>query len=274
MKHPLLVLLLGGLLPRLAVAQQSASPAPAPAASSAPAAVSAPVPAKLVLYFNADGRRIATAEGADHREELMYHDSIGGIARIYYPSGKLNRVVGYLHFAGGIKHGGETSFYETGEVKSHADYKVGEQIGPYLQYYRAGQIRLRTYLPSPATDEKVRSDGFLPDGQPMSAEAAERLDRMPTYAGGGAEAIIAAIQRQVRYPTEALRRQIAGKVYARFMVDDRGFVRNIQIIKSPSPILNQTVLQAITSLGRFTPGISSSDAVDVFLTVPITFAIR
>ena len=58
------------------------------------------------------------------------------------------------------------------------------------------------------------------------------------------------------------------------MVDEVGFVRNIRIVKTPSLLFNQAVLAAVASLGRLNPGEQGCDPVDVFYTVPITFAIR
>ena len=69
-----------------------------------------PPPATRTLYFSATGRRLPSADSADHREEMVYHDSIGGTVRVYYPSGKLRRVVPYLHFAREIKYGAECGF--------------------------------------------------------------------------------------------------------------------------------------------------------------------
>jgi TonB family protein len=67
---------------------------------------------------------------------------------------------------------------------------------------------------------------------------------------------------------------IIGKVLVAFMVDDAGFVRNAQILKSASPLFNVIVLQAVAALGRRRPGEMAGEPIDVFFTVPVTFAIR
>jgi hypothetical protein len=74
-------------------------------------------------------------------------------------------------------------------------------------------------------------------------------------------------------PTEAFV-YITGKVLGTFMVDDGGFVRNAQILKSASPLFNITVLPAVAALGRLRPGEMAGEPVDIFFTVPVTFAIR
>ena len=97
---------------------------------------------------------------------------------------------------------------------------------------------------------------------------------MPTLGGRGNNVIVAAGQRAVRYPMEALRAQKTEKVFVRLMVDEVDFVRNVRIVKTPSPLFNQAVLAAVASLGRLNPGEQGGEPVDVFYTVPITFAIR
>ncbi len=240
------------------------------AAQNNPAAAVA-TPATQTLYFDAMGKELKSAEGADHREEKIYRDSIGGTVRIYYPSGKLRRVVPYLHFQYGIKYGAEMSFYESGEIKSRCVYNTKGPLGYHEQFYRNGKVSARYPL---GLDLPLNAKGemFGPDGQPRAQGVA--LEKMPTLAGAGNRAIVATVQRAVRYPVEALRAQIQGKVLVSFMVDDAGFVRNVHVDSTPSPVFNQTVLAAVASLGRLTPGELDGETVDVFYTVPITFAIQ
>ena len=92
-----------------------------------------------MLYFDAKGRQVATGDGADHREEMLYRYSVGGNVRIYYPSGKLRRLVPYAHFRYGIKYGAETGFFEIGEIKSRCEFNPDGSVGYYAQFYRNGK---------------------------------------------------------------------------------------------------------------------------------------
>jgi protein TonB len=240
------------------------------AGQSAPAVAAAP-PATQTLYFDIQGKQISTAEGAEHREEVTYRDSLGGTLRIFYPSGKLRRMVPYAHFAHGVKYGAETSYYESGEIKSRCEYNLNGPVGYHIQFYRNGKVRSRLPL-GKNLPKKTKPESFGPDGQPREFKA--EVEKMPTLDGGGNAAIVSQVQRAVHYPAEALRAQITGKVMVNFMVDDAGFVRNVQIVKTPSPVFNKDVLAAVASLGRLTPGEQDGDTVDVFYAVPITFRIK
>ena len=255
----------------IAGAARAQTGAPVAAGTGAPA-----VPPKRVFYYDAEGREVASADKAEHREELVYRDSIGGNLKIYYPSGALRRQVSYLHFGRGIKYGPEMSFYETAELKSRCPYKI-EQAGPHEQFYRSGQLKFRHPFGLGPDGKTVPGQAFSPDGKPISyAEA--HTEKMPSLrgsngAGSSNAAIVEAVMRQVRYPAEALRAQVTGQVLVSFTVDNSGFVRNAHIVSSPGPYFNATVLNAVTGLGRFTPGESDGEPVDVSFTVPVNFKI-
>ena len=113
---------------------------------------------------------------------------------------------------------------------------------------------------------------FGPEGQPLALTPDQR--RLPTLNGGGTAAIAAAVQRRVRYPIEALRARISGLVLVAFVVDDAGFVRDVRIVQTASPLFNTAVLRAVAALGRLTPGALAGEPVDVTITVPVTFTLR
>ena len=232
----------------------------------------AAVPPIHKRYYDLAGKEIPTAEGADHYEDQIYRDSVGGTVRVYYPSGKLRRIVPYAHFNFGVKYGAETSFYETGEVKSRCEYNLAGPVGYYIQFYRTGRVRSRTPIGNDLPLD-AKGEAFGPDGEPYAKDQPHPQDKMPTLHGGQAN-ILYAVQRAVRYPAAALRAQVTGRVFVSFLVDDAGFVRNVYVLSSPSPLLNPAVLAAVGSLGRFMPGEAAGDPVDVFFTLPVTFAIN
>lgn len=235
------------------------------------------VPPKRVLYYDAQGRQVPTADWAEHREEMVYRDSIGGNLRIYYPSGGLRRLVPYLHFGRGMKYGMETSFYENGELKSRCPYQV-VQSGPCEQFYRNGQLRSRSAFGVGPDGKVVPAQAFLANGNPATDHDAH-TEKMPalkgSYGQGSSTAdIVKAVQMRTTYPVAALRAQASGRVLVSFMVDDAGFVRDVRIDSAPGPYFNETVLQAVAGLGRFSPGEMDGDTLDVSYTIPITFTIQ
>ena len=101
------------------------------------------------------------------------------------------------------------------------------------------------------------------------------VEQMPELPGGGGQlAIVAAIQRAVKYPSRAIAAGVEGKVYASFTVNSKGDVVDLKIAKGLGAGLDEETLRAIKSLPRFIPGKQNGREVSVAFTVPITFKIQ
>ncbi|WP_201984103.1 energy transducer TonB [Hymenobacter rubidus] len=101
------------------------------------------------------------------------------------------------------------------------------------------------------------------------------VEQMPELPGGGGQAaIVAAIQRAVRYPSVDLRNGTEGRVYASFTVNTKGEVTDLKIVKSLSTTLDAETLRAIKTLPKFIPGKQNGREVNVSFTVPISFKIQ
>ncbi|GAB3293060.1 energy transducer TonB [Hymenobacter humi] len=101
------------------------------------------------------------------------------------------------------------------------------------------------------------------------------VEQMPELPGGGGQlAIVAAIQRAVKYPSKALQNGVEGRVYASFTVNPKGEVIDVQIVKGLGSGLDEETLRAIKTLPRFIPGKQNGREVSVSFTVPITYKIQ
>ena len=101
------------------------------------------------------------------------------------------------------------------------------------------------------------------------------VEQMPQLPGGGGQlAIVAAIQRAVRYPGLALRNGVEGRVFVSFVVDPKGDVIDVQIVKGLGSGLDEETIRAIKTLPRFIPGRQNGRDVSVAFTVPITYKIQ
>ena len=92
--------------------------------------------------------------------------------------------------------------------------------------------------------------------------------------GGGTAAIVAAIQQAVRYPRQALRNGVEGKVFVSFTVDPKGEVTDVKIVKGLGSGLDEETMRAIKTLPRFIPGKQNGREVSVSFTVPVTYRIQ
>jgi protein TonB len=124
--------------------------------------------------------------------------------------------------------------------------------------------------------------GDLPVGKEEAVTGGEMtgkpyvfVEQMPELPGGGGQpAIVAAIQRAVRYPSKALSNGIEGKVFVSFTVNPKGEVVDVQIVKGLGYGLDEETMRAINSLPRFIPGKQNGQEVSVSFTVPVTYKIK
>ncbi len=124
-------------------------------------------------------------------------------------------------------------------------------------------------LPIEPIEKAGKGDGVVADKPYYSVE------QMPELPGGGGQmAIVAAIQKAVRYPSSALRNGVEGKVFVSFVVDPKGEVTDVKIVKGLGSGLDEETMRAIKTLPRFIPGKQNGREVSVAFTVPITYQIQ
>jgi TonB family protein len=78
----------------------------------------------------------------------------------------------------------------------------------------------------------------------------------------------------IKYPAEAAKVKITGKVYVSFLVDKNGKVINASVKKSASPSLDAEAKRVISSMPDWKPGSQSGKPVDVQMLVPVEFILK
>ncbi|HEX8329166.1 MAG TPA: energy transducer TonB [Hymenobacter sp.] len=112
-------------------------------------------------------------------------------------------------------------------------------------------------------------------GKPETSAPYTYVEQMPELQGGGGMvAIVAAIQKQVKYPSLALRNGVEGRVYASFTVNTNGEVVDVKIVKGLGSGLDEETMRAIAALPKFIPGRQNGRDVNVSFTVPVTYKIQ
>ena len=99
------------------------------------------------------------------------------------------------------------------------------------------------------------------------------VEEMPEYPGGPM-ALRQFIAQTVKYPVEAAKKGIQGKVYVTFVVEKDGSVGKAKIARSVSPDLDQEALRVVKLLSGWKPGKQKGQPVAVQYTVPINFALQ
>ena len=99
------------------------------------------------------------------------------------------------------------------------------------------------------------------------------VDQMPQFPGGPSK-LFEYLARNVRYPAEAEKAGIQGRVIVSFVVEKDGSVSNAKTVKAIHPALDEEALRVINSMPNWTPGKKNGEATRVKYTVPVTFRLQ
>jgi TonB family protein len=94
---------------------------------------------------------------------------------------------------------------------------------------------------------------------------------MPEFPGGGNHAMVAWIVANLKYPAEAYKGKIAGKVLVNFNVSNTGKIRNVKVSKSVHPLLDAEAIRVISIMPDWKPATQGGKPVDVQYMVPVEF---
>ncbi len=111
-----------------------------------------------------------------------------------------------------------------------------------------------------------------PSPKPKEPETFVMVEQMPEYPGGET-ALIAFIQKNLKYPESAKNAGISGTVYVEFIVDKDGKVTAAKVIRGISPELDAAALEVVNKLGKFKSGTSSGKPTPSKMVLPISFKI-
>ncbi len=96
------------------------------------------------------------------------------------------------------------------------------------------------------------------------------VEEMPQFPGGEL-ALRKYITEQIRYPSEAHKNNIQGKVFVTFVINSIGKVDRAKIARGVDPLLDAEAIRVVNSLPDWIPGRQDGTAVDVSYTVPVQF---
>ncbi len=121
-----------------------------------------------------------------------------------------------------------------------------------------------------------RSDTYLPPPPPQSHDEEPdpeedffiAVEQMPELIGG-----LKSIQQKIEYPELAMRANIQGRVYLRFIINERGEVEEPVVVRGIGGGCDEEALRVIKQ-AKFTPGLQRGRPVRVQYAIPITFVFR
>ena len=99
------------------------------------------------------------------------------------------------------------------------------------------------------------------------------VEKMPEYPGGQA-ALFEYLQKNVKYPADAEKKKIEGRVLVTFVVNTDGSITDIEVVRKTFPSLDAEAVRVISGMPRWKPGEQKGQKVRVKYTVPLTFRLK
>ena len=109
--------------------------------------------------------------------------------------------------------------------------------------------------------------------RPNPKKVYDVVEQMPSFPGG-MKAMMDYLAKNIRYPAKAVKNKIQGRVIVQFIVDEKGNLSDIKVVKSAEPSLNAEAVRVVKSMPRWNPGMQNGKAVKVRYTLPVTFRLQ
>lgn len=99
------------------------------------------------------------------------------------------------------------------------------------------------------------------------------VEVMPQFPGGQI-AMLQYIMKNIKYPEQAMKEGIQGRVAVSFIVEKDGSISNVRPIHSVHPLLNKEAVRVVKSMPKWSPGKQNGKPVRVRFNVPVMFKLN
>lgn len=121
----------------------------------------------------------------------------------------------------------------------------------------AGNVPSTVAVPAPGLSFKADSIFVNPEVRPQFM--------------GGEAGLREYLRKNLRYPEQALRQHVSGKVYVRFILSAAGRVTDASVVRGSGTGLSEEGLRLVWMMPAWQPARQQGQAVRVSCTLPITF---
>ena len=178
---------------------------------------------------------------------------------------KKDAIVGAVIRISGSKLGTVTD--RNGEFSLEA--KKGDRIEVMYVGYANGTVVVSD--PQVKFDIRLQKDDS--DVSSTNNNPFDVVEEMPQFPGGAA-ALMQYLSKNIRYPEEAHKNNIQGRVIVNFIVETDGSITEAKVTRSIHPLLDAEALRVINAMPKWNPGMQGGKPVRVKYTVPVTFKLQ
>jgi protein TonB len=96
------------------------------------------------------------------------------------------------------------------------------------------------------------------------------VDKLPLFPGGE-KAMYEYLQKNLQYPLLARESNLSGTVVVRFVVNKKGDVEEVEVLRSPSKLFNAEAMRVIQNMPPWEPASRKGKPVSTFYIIPLKF---
>lgn len=98
----------------------------------------------------------------------------------------------------------------------------------------------------------------------------DKVEQMPEYPGG-MPAMIEFLQTNIKYPEDAVKQKVEGRVMVQFVVETDGSISDVHVAKQVFPSLDAEAIRVVQVMPKWVPGRENGKVVRVKYNLPIVF---
>lgn len=98
----------------------------------------------------------------------------------------------------------------------------------------------------------------------------DEVEQMPEYPGG-MPAMIEFLQTNIKYPEDAVKQKVEGRVMVQFVVESDGSISDVHVAKQVFPSLDAEAIRVVQVMPKWVPGREKGKVVRVKYNLPIVF---
>lgn len=157
---------------------------------------------------------------------------------------------------------GEWKYYDsTGKINGQCNYVKGIKEGDATDYYPSGAVRRREHY---SLGKMTQGNCYTEDGKETEYYPKflppEPAVNIPQY-----------LARNIRYPTNAINKNIMGRVIVKFLLTEDGSITDVKVVKGIGGGCDEEAIRVVANMPKWKPGKSENNPIRVFFTLPISF---
>jgi len=125
-------------------------------------------------------------------------------------------------------------------------------------------------------DKNKTSETIAPPPPPSPKDDNEvfmQVENMPKFPGGDA-ALFKYLGENIKYPVKAQEKGIQGRVICQFVINKKGEITNVEVIRAVDPNLDAEAIRVINAMPLWEPGTQKGEKVNVKYVLPINFKLQ